>query len=97
MLPNPQGLRTADYIFVRKGAYKMYDLKTISGSSSVGNRFYESIGQTNRVLLNITTEYILLSSKLFRDYFKFWLVFDFNSKKSSYFCYCICPCGCDVI
>lgn len=57
LLPNPQGIRTADYIFVRKGAYKMYDLKTISGSSSAGNRLQESIGQTNRVLLNITTDY----------------------------------------
>jgi hypothetical protein len=57
LLPNPPGIRTADYIFVRKGAYKMYDLKTISGTSSVGNRLQESIGQTNRVLLNITTEY----------------------------------------
>lgn len=33
LLPNPPGIRTADYIFVRKGTYKMYDLKTISGSS----------------------------------------------------------------
>ena len=49
LLPNHQGLRTADYIFVRKGVYKMYDLKTISGSGSVGNRLQESIGQTNRV------------------------------------------------
>ncbi len=57
LLPNPLGIRTADYIFVRKGAYKMYDLKTISGTSSVGNRLQESIGQSNRVLLNITTEY----------------------------------------
>ena len=57
LLPNPPGIRTADYIFVRKGAYKMYDLKTISGTNSVGNRLQESIGQTNRVLLNITTEY----------------------------------------
>ena len=28
----------------------------------------------------------LLSSKYFRDYFKFWPVFGLNSKKSSYFC-----------
>ncbi len=71
LLPNPPGLRTADYIFVRKGAYKMYDLKTISGSSSVGNRLQESIGQTNRVLLNITTEYnpIALARQI-RRYFE---------------------------
>ena len=49
----------------------MYDLKTISGSSSVGNRLQESIGQTNRVLLNITTEYnpIALARQI-RRYFE---------------------------
>ena len=57
LLPNPKGFRTADYIFERKGSYKMYDLKTIYGSNSIGNRLYESIGQTNRVLLNITMDY----------------------------------------
>ena len=25
ILPNPQGIRTADFIFVNKGVYKMYD------------------------------------------------------------------------
>lgn len=53
ILPNPNEIRTADFIFERKGVYKMFDLKTISGKSSVGNRLLESIGQTNRVLLNI--------------------------------------------
>ena len=57
ILPNPSGIRSADFIFVRKGVYKLYDLKTISGKSSAGNRLIESIGQTNRVLLNITTDY----------------------------------------
>ena len=71
LLPNPPGIRTADYIFARKGAYKMYDLKTISGASSVGNRLQESIGQTNRVLLNITSEYnpIALARQI-RRYFE---------------------------
>ena len=27
ILPNPHGIRTADFIFVRKGLYRMYDLK----------------------------------------------------------------------
>ena len=27
ILPNLKGVRSADYIFVRKGVYKMYDLK----------------------------------------------------------------------
>lgn len=57
ILPNPKGVRTADFIFERKGLYKVYDLKTIQGRSSVINRLRESIGQTNRVLLNITTDY----------------------------------------
>ena len=57
ILPNPRGIRTADFIFVRKGVYKMYDLKTIQGKGSAGTQLKDSIGQTNRVLLNITSEY----------------------------------------
>ena len=57
ILPNPKGLRTADFIFVRKGIYRLYDLKTIHGKSSVLNRLLESFGQTNHVLLNIATDY----------------------------------------
>ena len=55
VLPDPNIVRSADFIFVRKGVYKLYDLKTISGKSSADNRLIESIGQANRVLLNITT------------------------------------------
>ena len=57
ILPNPKGIRTADFIFERKGVYKMYDLKTISGRASVDNRLRESIGQTNRILLNMACSY----------------------------------------
>ena len=57
ILPNPKGIRTADFIFERKGVIKMFDLKTISGSNSVDNRLKESIGQTNRVLLHMTVDY----------------------------------------
>ena len=57
VLPNPKGIRTADFIFERKGVYKMFDLKTITGKGSVDNRLAESIGQSNRVLLNIATDY----------------------------------------
>ena len=57
ILPNPKGIRTADFIFERKGVYKLFDLKTISGKSSVGNRLLESIGQSNRVLLNMPSGY----------------------------------------
>ena len=57
ILPNPQGIRTADFIFERKGVYKMFDLKTITGKNSVENRLTESIGQTNRILLHLTIDY----------------------------------------
>ena len=57
ILPNPKGIRTADFIFERKGVYRMYDLKTIQGKSSILNRLVESIGQTNHVLLNMATDY----------------------------------------
>jgi hypothetical protein len=57
ILPNPNGIRTADFILERNGIYKMYDLKTIYGRSSIGNRLLESIGQTNHVLLNMNTRY----------------------------------------
>ena len=57
ILPNPKGVRSADYIFERKGVYKMFDLKTITGTGSIGTRLKESIGQTNRVFLNLGTTY----------------------------------------
>lgn len=57
ILPNPKGIRTADFIFERKGVHKMFDLKTISGKSVVGSRLIDSIGQANRVLLNMTNDY----------------------------------------
>ena len=57
ILPNPKGIRTADFIFESKGIYKMYDLKTITGQSSLGNRLIESIDQTNRVLINVCATY----------------------------------------
>lgn len=57
ILPNPKGKRTADFILERKGVYKMFDLKSISGKSSVVNRLMESIGQTNHVMLNMLTDY----------------------------------------
>jgi hypothetical protein len=35
ILPNPREIRTPDFIFVRKGVYRLYDLKTVYGKSSV--------------------------------------------------------------
>ena len=57
ILPNPKGIRTADFIFENKGIFKMYDLKTISGKASLENRLMESIGQTNHVLINMCSKY----------------------------------------
>ena len=57
ILPNPREFRTADFIFERRGIFKLFDLKTISGRSIVESRLMESIGQTNRVLLNMTIDY----------------------------------------
>ena len=57
ILPNPKGIRTADFVFEKKGNYKSYDLKTIIGKGSAGTRLLDSIGQSNRVLLNIHSDY----------------------------------------
>lgn len=71
ILPNPKGFRTADFIFERKGVYKMFDLKTIHGKSSVMNRLYESVGQTNHVLLNMTINYRAISlASCIKKYFE---------------------------
>lgn len=71
ILPNPKGIRTADFIFENRGVYKMYDLKTISGKTSLGNRLMESIGQTNHVLINVCTQYNprLMATQI-RSYFQ---------------------------
>ena len=57
ILPNPRSSRTADFIFERKGVYRMYDLKTVHGKSSVDTQLLDSIGQANRILLNMTSDY----------------------------------------
>ena len=71
ILPNPKDTRTPDFIFEQKGNCKVYDLKTISGKASVSNRLFESIGQSNRVLLNMTVDYNarLLASDI-KSYFE---------------------------
>ena len=71
ILPNPKGIRTADFIFENKGIYKLYDLKTISGKSSLENRLMESIGQTNHVLINVCTTYnARLMATQIKNYFE---------------------------
>ena len=53
MLPNPHGVKTPDYILERRGVYKLFDLKNISGKNIVHTRLKESIAQANRALLNM--------------------------------------------
>ena len=57
ILSNPRSCRTADFIFEKKGILGLYDLKTVYGKGSVGTQLLDSIGQTNRVLLNMQTDY----------------------------------------
>lgn len=57
MLPNPREIRTPDFILEKKGIYRVYDLKTVFGKSSIGQSLIDSIGQCNRVLLNIQLDY----------------------------------------
>lgn len=71
LLPNPSVTRTPDFIFERKGTFRPYDLKTITGKASVSNRLEESIGQSNRVLINITNDYNpSLLARSIRHYFE---------------------------
>ena len=71
ILPNPKGIRTADFIFEYKRIYVVYDLKTVQGKGSAGTRLLESIGQSNRILLHMATNYNarLLASDI-RMYFE---------------------------
>ena len=57
LLPNPTEIRTPDFIFEKKNTFRVYDLKTVFGRSSVGQSLIDSIGQCNRILLNIQTDY----------------------------------------
>lgn len=57
ILPNPSGTKTPDFIFERKGVFRIFELKTIQGVSSVSNRLSDSGSQSNHVLLNLTTRY----------------------------------------
>ena len=57
ILPNPREVRTADFILEKKGVYRIYDLKTVYGKSSVGSNLIDSIGQCNRILLHMQIDY----------------------------------------
>lgn len=71
ILPNPKGIRTPDFILYNGKFIAAYDVKTISGQNSVGNRLNDSIGQTNRVILNMPGNYnARLLAKDLRSYFE---------------------------
>lgn len=53
ILPNPRKTRSGDLILVRKNFYAAYDLKSISGKNSAGNRLEESKGQAPNALLDM--------------------------------------------
>ena len=57
ILPNPRGMKTPDYILERRGVYKLFDLKNISGKNIVLTRLNESANQANRALLNMPARY----------------------------------------
>ncbi|MBQ7423398.1 MAG: hypothetical protein IJV19_01495 [Prevotella sp.] len=57
ILPNPPGAKTPDYILERRGVYKLFDLKNISGKNIVLTRLNESAQQANRALLNMPGKY----------------------------------------
>ncbi len=70
ILPNPRSTRSGDYILTKKNFFGLYDLKTVSGKNSVGNRLTDSAGQANRVILNITSKYKPKSlAREIREYF----------------------------
>lgn len=53
ILPNPGRMKTGDFILRRNNYCRLYELKTIYGQNSIGNRLHESVDQSNSVLLNI--------------------------------------------
>jgi SPP1 gp7 family putative phage head morphogenesis protein len=70
ILPNPGSTRSGDFIMRKKNFIGLYDLKTITGLSSVGNRLADSKGQANRIVLNIISKYNPKSlTKVIRSYF----------------------------
>jgi len=57
ILPNPNSTQSGDCILQKEINVGLYDVKTITGLNSIGNRLIESVGQPHRVILNITSQY----------------------------------------
>jgi hypothetical protein len=72
ILPNPNRGRTPDFIFEKRGIYRLYDLKTVHGKASARNRLVESVGQANRVLLNMRKKYATRTLAVdIKEYFEY--------------------------
>ena len=56
IMPNP-GAPSPDLVFVRKNLIKDYELKTLQGKNSAGNRLKKSGDQSNRALLRMAVDY----------------------------------------
>lgn len=71
LLPNPNKIKSGDYILEKGNFIGLYDLKSITGSNSIGNRLLGSKGQANRVILNLKTRYSSIGlAKTIRNYFE---------------------------
>ncbi len=69
ILPNPYKIRTPDFIFEKKGTFRPYELKTISGKSSVSHRLEVSYGQSVSIV-ETPLRYLYLKGRrvfLFRE------------------------------
>ena len=67
ILPNPNNAKSADLILERKGFYRMYEVKSPTGKTSVSNRLFESESQANSVILNVSST---LNPRLLADAIK---------------------------
>lgn len=57
ILPNPRKIASADYIFKKNNNLLLYDMKVITGKSSVAGNLIDSADQTRRALLILETDY----------------------------------------
>lgn len=74
ILPNPTGVKSMDIIVKNKNFLAGYDVKTITGKNSVGNRLEESTTQSYRVILNLSVDYNI--RKLYKEIKKHFHTYD---------------------
>ena len=56
-VPNQNSTWSADFILREKSTYNFLDVTKLSGKASIDTQLLGSIGQTQRVFLNMTTKY----------------------------------------